>query len=567
MTDTTTTDANVTDQPIGTLAYVDPMMLEIGDNVRDDAALGKEFLASVAENGVLVPITGVRHPDNSDVIRVRNGQRRTLAAREVGLTTVPVFVLPSSAADASEETIERIVHQIVTNDRKLDLTDAQRARGIQQMIDAGLSVTKVAKKLSVKRDTVKAAEAVGKSGAAMNALGDGQLNLEEAAAVSEFEGDEAAVNTLIEVAGTRRFEHRVQELRQERESKRVYEAAVHEYTDRGFKVLEDEDTPAWGDTSCVALDRLRDSDDEPVTESVITDPTQWAVILYEEDGHADAETGEIVEAESIDWSTQDDPEAQPHEGFRHADSVVDKTIYVPEFFCTDYQAAGLQLCASMLPPGGSLSSGTTGEPDENASEEDTARAAAEAEAARADALRRERRKVIALNRLGDAALHVRRDFLSKMLSRKTSPKGAAIFVATCLTREPALINDFHAAGVSAEVLGIASSSELAKVAQELPPTGDGRAQVITLAVVLGALEARTPKDAWRSGGISGYGHSVRSAEYLAFLVDNGYQLAEVERVIVGERSGDEVYDETLSSAQGTDDETGDDADDPDETHE
>jgi ParB family chromosome partitioning protein len=31
---------------------------------------------------------------------------------------VPVFVLPSSGADASEETIDRIVHQIVTNDQK-----------------------------------------------------------------------------------------------------------------------------------------------------------------------------------------------------------------------------------------------------------------------------------------------------------------------------------------------------------------------------------------------------------------------------------------------------------------
>lgn len=178
-----------------------------------------------------------------------------------------------------------------------------------------------------------------------------------------------------------------------------------------------EDSPVWGDVTCVALDRLRDSDDDPVTESVITDPTQWAVILYEEDGYADAETGEVVAAESIDWSTQDDPEAQPQEGFRHADSVVDKTIYVPEFFCTDYQATGLQLSASMLPPGGSLTSASTGEVDENASEQDKARAAAEAEAARADALRRERRKVIAPNRLGDAALHVRRDFVSKLLTR------------------------------------------------------------------------------------------------------------------------------------------------------
>jgi len=82
---------------------------------------------------------------------------------------------------------------------------------------------------------------------------------------------------------------------------------------------------------------------------------------------------------------------------------------------------------------------------------------------------------------------------------RTSPKGAAIFVATCLTREPSLINDYHAAGVTAEVLGIASSSELAKVAQELPPTGDGRAQVITLAVVLGALEARTGTSRRRVG--------------------------------------------------------------------
>jgi ParB family chromosome partitioning protein len=278
-------------------------------------------------------------------------------------------------------------------------------------------VNKVAKKLSVKRDTVKAAESVGKSGAAMNALGNGQLSLEEAAAVSEFEGDDAAINTLIEVAGTRRFEHRVQQLRQERESQLAYEAAVREYTERGFQVIKDEDSPVWGDVTCVALENLRDADDDPVTESVITDPTQWAVILYEDDGYADAQTGEIVAAESIDWSTQDDPEAQPQEGLRHADSVVDKTIYVPEFFCTDYQAAGLQLCASMLPPGGSVTGSDTDQADENASEDDKARAAAEAEAARAEALRRERRKVIALNRLGDAALHVRRDFVSKLLTR------------------------------------------------------------------------------------------------------------------------------------------------------
>jgi ParB family chromosome partitioning protein len=126
MTDTTTTEiaAEGTDQPIGTLEYLDPTLLDIGDNVRDDAALSKEFIASIAELGVLVPITGVRDPERPEVVRVRNGQRRTLAAREAGLASVPVYVLPSTAADANQETIDRIVHQIVTNDQKQDLTDA-----------------------------------------------------------------------------------------------------------------------------------------------------------------------------------------------------------------------------------------------------------------------------------------------------------------------------------------------------------------------------------------------------------------------------------------------------------
>jgi ParB family chromosome partitioning protein len=228
-----------------------------------------------------------------------------------------------------------------------------------------------------------------------------------------IDDDPDAVNTLIEVAGTRRFEHRIQQLRHARETQRAYDAAVQEYTERGHQVIED--TPVWGDTSCVALDHLLTADGEQATEAAITDPAHWAVTLYEEDGYADAETGEIVAGELIDWSTQDDPEAQPQEGFRHANSVVDKTIYVPEYFCTDYQAAGLALSPSILPPGGRPISDTATDPD--ASDEDKARAAAEAEAARADALRRERRKVIALNRLGDAAMHVRREFVCKLLAR------------------------------------------------------------------------------------------------------------------------------------------------------
>jgi ParB family chromosome partitioning protein len=183
-------------------------------------------------------------------------------------------------------------------------------------------------------------------------------------------------------------------------------------------VIEEE--PVWGDASCVALEHLLTADGEEATEAAITEPAHWAVSLYEDDGYADAETGEIVAEETIDWSTQDDDEATPAEGMRHAHSVVDKTIYRPEWYCVDYQAAGLQVHSSMLAAGASTSSADDAadeacEADDGDDRRAQARAAAEAE--RAEALRRERRKVIALNRLGEAAMNVRREFVTTMLTR------------------------------------------------------------------------------------------------------------------------------------------------------
>ena len=184
------------------LEHLDPALLDIGDNVRDDAALSKGFIANIAENGVLVPITAVRDVERPEVIRVRNGQRRTLAAREAGLPSVPVYVLPSTVADASQEPSTASCTRLSTNDQKHDITDAQRARGIQQMIDAGMSVTKVAKKLSVSKDAVKAAHTAAQSATAMDALASGQLSLAEAAAITEFEDMPGAVDRLMRSAGS-----------------------------------------------------------------------------------------------------------------------------------------------------------------------------------------------------------------------------------------------------------------------------------------------------------------------------------------------------------------------------
>ncbi len=114
-----------------------------------------------------------------------------------------------------------------------------------------------------------------------------------------------------------------------------------------------------------------------------------------------------------------------------------------------------------------------------------------------------------------------------------------MFVAACITGDVRLIEEYHGSEVAAELLGVADLQAVHKLVADLPATGDRRAQVITLGLVLGALEARTGKDAWR--GMGGFGRYVGPAELLGFLADNGYPLADIERVILGERSSEGVY--------------------------
>ena len=141
-----------------------------------------------------------------------------------------------------------------------------------------------------------------------------------------------------------------------------------------------------------------------------------------------------------------------------------------------------------------------------------------------------------------------------MQRSKTPPKGAAIFVAHCLTRDARLTEEYRGGEIAAEMLGVADLQAVHKLVTELAATADGRAQVITLALVLGALEARCPKDAWR--GVSGYGYGryVGPAELLAFLSDNGYSLADIERVMLGERSADDLFADIRQKPERGDDE-------------
>lgn len=62
--------------------------------------------------------------------------------------------------------------------------------------------------------------------------------------------------------------------------------------------------------------------------------------------------------------------------------------------------------------------------------------------------------MLALKKLGDAAMLVRREFVRKLLARKTPPKGAVLLVGRVLVRNSYLPTNHNALDTTAALLGL-----------------------------------------------------------------------------------------------------------------
>lgn len=506
-----------TEQP--TIQQVDPRNLQLEDNVRTEASLTKDFVANIKELGVLMPVVAVRNPDGT--LMVRAGQRRTAAAREAGLESIPVYITGQDTDDAS-----RLVTQIVENDQRLGLRNDDRVAGIQALIDTGMSVTKIAKKLSIPSAQVKKSSAVARSKVALEALQAESVTLDEAAAIAEFEDDPAIVERLVNAAKRNYFDHELARQQADRETRKVYEQTAEVYAKRGLTVLSEHPEDRWSldlvSQFSLVTPSGDDLDAEAVQALVDADPSKWAVRLEEEAVFTDSE-GNTVPDSAIDWATEADPDAEPEEGFVHASSVTETVVFLPvEYYCLDTEAVGLGLSERFQRDRARREADPTSAPTPTLAER--------------EAEKRERRKVLALNKAGDAAVGVRRAFVTTLLQRKTTPKGASVFVARMLTADPGLLSGYLSASTAAELLGVEADQLAPSVAGEVTPQ---RAEVVTLALVLGALEVRAPKGAWRAPSA----HPVGPKEYLGFLAECGYSPSVVEQVMAGAKSSDEALEE------------------------
>lgn len=495
------------------LVYVDPRTLIVDANGREKEGLDKQFVGSVKDLGVLVPISARRvATEDGEQLRVILGQRRTRAAVEAGLARVPVFVVDAPDDEKAAE-IARIIEQIVENDQRAALPDPDRVAAHQQLALLGLSAGQIARRTRTGVKTVKTSLAVAGSELAAAAMHRYGLTLDQAAVIAEFEGDAEAVKALTVAAAREpaQFEHVAQRARDQRAAARAREAAVAELAAAGVRVVED---PGYGDaTSTVRrLSRLRSTGGDDGEEMTVEEHAGCS-------GHA----------------------AYLHESPAWAGPVT----YEPVYVCTDWRAAG-QVDRFGFPAGSGSGSG-----------------AAPAGGGMSEEQKQERRQVIANNEAWASAQTVRRTWLRTFLARRSAPKDAPQLIAATLasgTHEiRRAMEDGHT--LACELLGATTDGWRrwgggVHPIEELAVTATpARAGVLSLGLVLAGIESTLDRTSWR-----GAGRTTRS--YLTALERWGYPLSDVERMTATDPQRTDEQPAVDDGASGAgEDGTGDDAGD------
>ncbi|NUR59338.1 MAG: ParB N-terminal domain-containing protein [Catenulispora sp.] len=448
----------------GQLVHARPEHLVIAENVRKTVILTADFRADVKAAGVETPISAWVAEDGH--LHIVQGQRRTIAAQDGKIRSVPVLIV------AEPETKQRITGQLRENQHRAAMVTADVAAAYQQLAMEGMTETQIARAVKQPKTDVRAALALMGSDNARTAVEKHHtLTLEQGAVLAEFDDDPAAVAELIQAAATGGFQHKAQTLRDQRERARILQELKDKLTANEIPITT---PPQYEDRIKVRVEDLVTRDGKPV------DVAEHAACP----GHA----------AYIAQSGYGAPKDEPY-----------KAVYV----CTDIKANG------------------------HRRKKDKPRSA-DLPPAEREQQREERRDVLRSNRAWDSAEQVRRAWLTEFVARSKAPKGTTAYVAACLAAADHQIKTALDGGnaMAARLLGFTENTTYgtsrftAHLAALLDTASESRAQVITLAVILGAYEAGTSRQSWRSV-------SPATARYLEFLAANGYELSDVEKRACG----------------------------------
>jgi ParB family chromosome partitioning protein len=439
-------------------------------NVRRDLDLSADFLASINENGVLVPLRITSDADGA--YRVIDGHRRLAAAAQVGLAEVPVDLADDRAADESGQYLD----MWVAHRHRNPLAPIEEADALFAAREAGATKARIRKSTGLKSPKITAALAAatlsGETRASVEAL-PRELTLEDLAILAEFEGDADALDQLLNAArwhGT--LDHHAERLRQERAEKAEHERLCRELENAGITVTDA--LPPGGQPLSV----LRHGGDDLTPESHAGCPGRGAFFR------------------SYDPTTPvhycADPTAHEHT-FRHGESAAGSDVAGP---------------ASMLGSAGSDEHGPS-------------------EAARRLVIQGNK----AWKAAGEVR---KRWLAGHLFPRRTAPREVAQFVALQLLTMPDPLRSGLAAATSRPLLAEITDKAAAGWAEACGTVAAGRLPLLMLASIATAYEqAMTEgegKNTWRTDRYSPCPRQ-EAGRYLAFLASLGYHLSDIEQAV------------------------------------
>lgn len=219
----------------GERVMVAPALLEAGSNVRRDLRLDDDFVATIAELGVLKDLHA--YPTLTGLV-VLDGHRRLEAALRVGLEAVPVLIVQV------DDEPTRIVHQLVENDEHAHTLPVERAAAVQQLVLLGMP-RKDLRRRGVRPAEVEAAQHVTAAPEEVRDLGRRHpdmdlLTLGKVAALADLvtDGDELAA-VIEEIEDRPEYvDHTVARVRDKALSEAARQDLVDELASKGVRVID-----------------------------------------------------------------------------------------------------------------------------------------------------------------------------------------------------------------------------------------------------------------------------------------------------------------------------------------
>lgn len=546
-----------------------PRELLMDANVRHDARVDRAMVSSVRDHGVLQPI--IAFATGGGRARVRFGHRRTLAAIADGHLTVPVIVHPSRVdADAASDEVERLSTQTVENTQREGLTVSEQLDAFAELEGLGLSAGQIASRTKTpRRDVVKGLRAA-RVAEVREAVASAGLTLEQAATLEEFSDDPDAYQALIERATNPRgygpgFDHAAQRLRDDRAEAAAREALLAELTEAATPVI---DQPAYNS----GVKRLSDLTDEPEpvpepgSEALVDldAPEAGTGVLADDlDLEGESENGAEDEGEVDDWDVWDEDGEETDE-VRSAPAPITPEAHAAcpghaAYVTTTYggpkrgpQPVAVHVCTDPLGNGHRSRFGVPLVPSTASSAPvagETAEQAEQRAAAQRAAKSAARKRVIAGNKAWDSATTVRREWLAELLTRKTPPKGACTWMAQAFVDDRYTVCRAAERGhaTAADLLcakpGTVGQADHDRITKALDGASENRATVITLGMILGAIEGETGRHQWRWTEQRFGRPDASLVRYLRALAGWNYTLSPIEHLAIGEDVDEaEVFD-------------------------